>query len=320
MVKIKDIINQFGGIAKDAEEAATGQIAFANITQAAPATEHLTQFAVKYSMDDNNAAARRHLAPDAVAVTDGSAFEYRYWPIEESLLTYDHDALKRAVGGDYLAVGDKSEMRTGSLDDIGLCVAVEKRHLEQIRGYREALIKKMVGIIERATLIKAISLFSDIATESTISVASNPNPDAALREAITDSVVRPNRALYGPKAWDLRTSAYENAELTAGALRASETPEALGNRLGLDILVPNGRKAVAAGSYPYILADTILLGYGVDGASMEDPSNLKVFRSKGIEVFESEHPQGKKELITVSTSQAIQVTSTLGAYAIKITA
>lgn len=320
--EIKDIINAMPGVANEAD-ARDGQIYLANapVTAVPGATEHLTQFAVRYSAEDNNAAARRHLAPDCAIVTDGATFEYRYWPLDEALITPDYDSLRRAAGGDYKGVSDRSELRTSSLEDIGLCVAVETRHLQAIPGYREALIRKMTNIIERATLIKTLEIFADIAEDSTISLASDKNPDAKLRAILTDAVIRPNRALYGPKAWDLRCTAYENADLTAGALRAAETTDQLGNRLGLDILVPNGRKATSAGAYPYICAEKVLLGFATDGASTEDQSNIKVFRQRaGFDVYESDHPQGKKKLISVSTSQKILVTSAAGAYAVKIAA
>ena len=315
MKSIKDIINGFGGVAADVAGARDGQIALANAgTQLPPPHQFLTQFAVRYAQENNSAEARQRIAPTCGVVEDGRVFEYRYWPYDQDVVTVDYDALRRAPGGDFQAVGDKSELRSGTLDEIGLCVAAEKRHLDEITNYREMLVRKMVGIIERATLIRALSLFEDFADEVEIDLTGdNPQPDAQIREAASAALVRPNRALFGVKAWDLRCAAYEG-QLSAGALRAADTPEQLGARLGLDVFVPNGRKAAADGTFPRIFDDKILLAFGSDGTSTEDMSNIKTFRPRdGYEVYESDHPQGRKKLITVHCTQGLQVTSTLGA-------
>lgn len=317
MRNIKDIINSFGGVAADTKSARPGQIAFANITQLGTESTFLSQFAVRVSGESNIAQARRMIAPDAPIVEDGSAFEYRYWPLSQSMTTVGYDELKRAVGGDYKAVSDKAEKRAGILDDIGLCIEVENDHLNRITNYKEVLVRKLVNVIERATFIRTLELFDLFATDTEVSVETQ-DLGAVVRGILASEVVTPNTALIGAKAWNLYMSGVES-KLTAGALAAPKSPSEFGSRYGVDVLVPNGRQAAADGSFPLIINDKIYLAYS-SGTSTEDASNMKVFRpGAGFTVYESPHAQGRKTLITVYTKQGLQVTSTAGANVITVT-
>ena len=317
MRNIKDIINSFGGIAADVKNAAPGQVAFANITQLGAESTFLSQFAVRVSDESNIAQARRMLAPDAPIVEDGTTFEFRYWPISQSMTTVDYDELKRAVGGDYKAISDRAEKRAGNLDDIGLCIEAENDHIERIPNYKEMLVRKLINVIERATFIRTLDLFDLFATDTEVSVGTQ-DLGAVERDILASEIVTPNTALVGAKAWNLYMSGVES-KLTAGALAAPKSAAEFGARYGLDVLVPNGRKAAADGTFPLIINDKIYLGYS-SGVSTEDMSNMKVFRpGTGFTVFESPHAQGRKTLITVYTKQGVQVTSTAGANVITVT-
>lgn len=317
MRNIKDIINSFGGIASGIDDAKPGQIAFANITQLGAESTFLSQFAVRVSGESNIAQARRMIAPDAPIVDDGTTFEYRYWPIDQSMTTVGYDELKRAVGGDYKAISDKATKRAGSLDDIGLCIEAENDHLDRIPNYEEMLVRKLINVIERATFIRTLDLFDLFATETEVSVATD-DLGAVVREILATEVVTPNTALVGAKAWNLYMAGVES-KLTAGALAAPKTAAEFGSRYGVDVLVPNGRKAAADGTFPLIINDKVYLAYS-SGVSTEDASNMKVFRpGAGFSVYKSPHAQGRKTLITVHVKQGLQVTSTAGANVITVT-
>jgi hypothetical protein len=313
---IKDIINSFG-VADHVDNAKPGQIALANITQNVAESVFLSQYAVRHSDENNIAQARRMLAPDAPIVDDGTAYEYRFWPLESAYTTMDYNGLKRAVGGDYKAISDSTEKRAGTLDDIGLCIVVENDHLKRIQGYKELLVRKLVGTIERATFIEALSLFDMFATDTTVSVGTQ-DLGSVVRGILASEAVTPNAALIGAKAWNLYVSGVES-KMTAGALAAPKTPAEFGSRYGVDVLVPNGRKTAADGTFPLIVNDKIYLAYS-SGVSTDDMSNMKVFRpGVGFKVYESPHAQGRKTMITVSTKQGLRVTSTAGANVITVT-
>lgn len=324
-MEMKQILTTLG-VANSIENCPTGTVAIANAASSHGAVEtFLTEMAVARSIKSNLAEARRMLAPDAPVIggEGQTAYTYRYFPAGEDFRTVKYDAMKRAGGGDFPEVADRSELRSGILHQIGLSISLEKSQIQRIPGLRERATKKLVDIIERATLIKTLEIWESFADDTTISLATEKNPDGKLRELLRlagdKSGVRPNAMLYGPAAWDLRTTKYETAELSTGALRAAETTDALGNRLNVRILVPDGRQAGVAGSFPVIGANKIYAGYSLDGLSTEDPSTMKTMRDgAGIQIYESTHSQGQKVIITASVWQDLRITSAAGAIAVTV--
>lgn len=314
---IKDIINSFGGVAPSIETAKHGDLVFANITEHAQEDVFLSQYARRKITESNMAQARRMLAPDAAIVDDGDTFSWRYWELDQSYTTVDYAQLKRAVGGDYKAISDESTKRSGTIEDIGLCIVAENRHLSRIPGYEQYLVQKLTDTIERATFIETVSLFEAFAEEIEVDLSTD-NVDDVIRDLMVDAIVPPNSALMGAKFWNARLSYYAD-KLTTGSLSAPKTQAAFGEMFGLDVLVPTGRKATTTGGvFPLIVADKLYLSVA-QGVSTEDMSNMKVFRPpEAFTVYKWAHPQGKKTMFTVSVGQGLQITSTPGAYVLKL--
>lgn len=326
-MKLEKILNGLGfATVADPSQLAAGQIAVANVAEGVPPVQFLTDFAVGLLTRSNMADTLNHIAPIApvIANATNAAFQYGYTPLDEEFPSADYNKLVRAQGGDFPFTDSFTELRDGHIENVGVSIALENGLIAAIPGYRERAVTRLVEIINRATLVKAFAILDDIATEETIDVATDKNPDGTLRSLLhsagNEAGFRPNRVLYGPGAWDMRTSDYDaQAPMSSAAFRAARSADELGRYLGVSILVPDGRSASADGTYPVIGQNKIYATIGFDGVSTNDPSTMKTFRPPhGITIYESQHLQGQKTILTASVWQAILPTNPAGALAITV--
>lgn len=328
MNTLEKIMNSMGVRSVDkAENIRAGQVAVWNVAEGVVPTQFLTDYATGLLTRNNMAETLAHIAPVApVIATPGNvAFQYAYYPLAEEFPQVGYEKLVRAQGGDFPFTDSTAQRRDGHVDQIGISIAIEQSLVNALGdAYKQRALRRLVEIINRASLIKALGMLDDIAEESTIDLTSDTNPDGTLRTALHKAAeragIRPNRLLYGTGAWDMRTAKYEAlAPMSSAAFRAARDADELGRSLGVSVVVPDGRAASADGTFPTIATNKIYAVVGFDGVSTDDPSTMKTFRPpEGISVYESVHPQGEKIILTAKVWQSIMVTQPEGALAIEV--
>lgn len=320
---IKDTILANASIINAPAETLTapGQIAFSNVSTTAQAVEWMPEAVIGLVKQNGLVEARKFIAPDWRSVYSNTEASYPYFERKESFKTAEYDSIKRGLGGEFKYASQFGTRKSVVLENIGLSVALEKSLAQTDPDYKARNAQMLVDIIESATLLEALKHLDAIADASTDwSVSGDVSPDAlltkTLREAGDKAGKRPNRLLFGGKAWDLRNE-WLDKQVTAGGFIRSRTEAELSSYLRTDVYIPDARTA-NAGAFPEIAEDKVYGFLGYEGTPQGDVSNVKTIIGKdgGLKVTEFDHPQGELLLVTVSRWQAVVTTASEGAFAI----
>lgn len=138
-----------------------------------------------------------------------------------------------------------------------------------------------------------------------------------LVTAHTAAGVRPNRVAYGPTAWSKRVLAHRAQDNAGGYASAGLTPDQVAAFLGVErAIVCNARYSTSASAKAEALSNLVLMYNALDGATTEDPSNIKRFWSpcdNGQELMVHRWDIGPKKMaIAVEIYELLKLTSTLG--------
>ena len=297
-----------------------GEICLANESRfnAAFFSDPLTNYATGWREPNNIEALLDFIAPP---VQVGRRFEYKKAENNEAFLSDTDDA--RAIGADFKRV----EYRGSSVNDKtlnrGLTLRVDLDTAGETPNWRELHTGRLLQRMLRSELRRAIDLLVNAATNTakTWDTTAGKDPDqdilTEIIAAIDNSGVRPNRIVFGDLAWNKRLVSHR-AQASAGGFASSTlTPEQLASFLGVDgVRVSRERYQSAAATKSKVVPDVVLLFYGQDGVTTDDPTHAKRFWSAvegggKFRVYEQQ-VSAKMVDITVEHYSNVLVTSSVG--------
>lgn len=299
-----------------------------NITQAnqnkfnaATYSEALTAFTVGWQ--DNDASKILNFIAPAIPV--GRRFEFKRSDNAEAFYSESDDL--RAIGSEFKRVHYKGESVNEKTLNKGLTMRVDHDEVaddDWQERYTQILLQRLL----RNELRRAMSALETIAQnggkETIWNSSANPDADirAMLSECADQSGVRANKILFGEDAWAMRLDCLEN-QSTSVAFRASSlTPDELAAKFMLEgCKVLSARYQQSPTQKAKIASNKIFAFCAFDGASKDEPSNLKRFYTPSPEgtafrVYLEEH--AKYTDITVEHYSSIVATSTLGVRSLEI--
>jgi hypothetical protein len=303
-----------------AEPLLPGEIYLANESRfnAAFFSEPLTEFAVGWNEPNNIEALLDFIAPP---VQVGHRFEFKKADNNEAFLSDTDDA--RAIGADFKRV----EYRGSSVNDKtvnrGLTIRVDMDAAGDTPNWRELYTGRLLQRMLRSELRRAIDQLVNNATNTakTWDVTAGKDPDqdilTELIAAVDSAGIRPNRIVFGDLAWNKRLVSHR-AQATAGGFASSAlTLEQLASFLGVDgVRVSRERYQSAAAAKSKVVPDVVLMFFGQDGVTTEDPTSAKRFWSpvEGGGKFRVYEQQVSAKMIdlTVEHYSNVLVTSTVG--------
>jgi len=302
---------------------APGVICAANESRfnAAHLSEPLTAFTVGWQDPENLRELLEFIAPPVLV---GRRFEFKRAVNSEAFLSETDDL--RAIGSAFKRVEYTGETVNEKTLNKGLTIRVD--HDEEVGSeWQERYVQLLLQRLLRNEVRRAITALDGADTNLAKVWDGTANPDsdarASLVLATNASGIRPNRALYGEGAWDLRADAYDTQN-NAGAYRsAGLTPEELARKLFVDgVKVVSARYQSSSSAKSKILGDQVFLYYALDGQMKDEPSNIKRFVTPAedglFRVFVEDH--SKFTDITVEHYSNIVITSTLGIRKITVSA
>ncbi|HTB86023.1 MAG TPA: hypothetical protein VK742_20425 [Candidatus Sulfotelmatobacter sp.] len=270
-------------LSNDLNSTPSGGIMLANdsILRTAVPIEELTLFAASYdSMVGNGLVKLRDfIAPPRP--TSSRIFRLTSYNENEPWETVDYTKVKRGLLGDFMEV----RQRTASKSDQqgfnrGLTVILDRDELKDKPEWQQMHTKWLIDLLNRASILEAMALFTASAINANTTWDSASNPDLDLRSRIltlSDTTgFYPTNVAYGDKAHLKRQNAYES-ELNAGALaRSSAYSEVeLASALGVgNVLINAERYQNTATAKQEIIGQNVLLFTGMKDAGPMDPSNI----------------------------------------------
>ena len=280
--------------------------------------ESLTTFAVGYRGPDY-LADLNILAP---GVPVANRFDYKAFDNAEAFYSELSDDL-RAPRGDFKEVEYTSEEVTAKTANRGLMICVDRDQVKNNPNWEQQYTGMLITRIRLNQLRRAIALLSAGATNAnkTWDTTAGKDPDndvlTDLVTAHTAAGVRPNRVAYGPTAWSKRVLAHRAQDNAGGYASAGLTPEQVAAFLGIErAIVCNARYSTSASAKSEALSNLVLMYNALDGATTEDPSNIKRFWSpceNGQELMVHRWDIGPKKMaIAVEIYELLKLTSTLG--------
>jgi len=297
-----------------------GQICLANEARfnAAYFSEPLTAYATGWREPNNIEALLDFIAPP---VQVGRRFEYKKADNNESFLSDTDDS--RAIGADFKRVEYKGSTANDKTTNRGLTIRVDLDMVGDIPNWRELYTARLLQRLLRSELRRAMDQLVNNATNSnkTWDSSAGKDPDqeilTELLAAVDAAGVRPNRVVFGDTAWNKRLIAHR-AQATAGGFASSAlTPEQLAGFLGVDgVRISRERYQSSASAKSKIVPDVVLLFYGLDGVTSEDPTHVKRFWSAvdgGGKFRVYDQPVSSKTVdITVEHYSNVLLTSSVG--------
>jgi len=270
-------------LANDMNDLPPGAICLANdsILRTAVEIVDLTLFAASYdSMVGNGLVKLRDfLAPPRP--TSSRIFRLTTYNENEPWETVDYNKVKRGLLGDFMEV----RQRTATKSDLqgfnrGLTVILDRDELKTRPEWQQMHTKWLIDLLNRATILEAMSIYqtSAINAATTWDSASNPDLDIVSRILTLANTTGfyPTNVAYGDSAHLKRANAYES-ELTAGSIaRASAyTEEELASALGVSSVLVNAERYQNTGTTKQeIIGQNVLLFTGLKDAGPMDPSNI----------------------------------------------
>lgn len=285
-------------------------------------SEPLTAYTVGWRDPENIEALLESIAP---AVDVGRRFEFKKADNSEAFLSETDDV--RAIGSAFKRVEYSGTTVNEKTHNKGLTTRVDKDD-EVGDGWREKYVGALMQRLFRNELRRAIALIDAAATNVAKVWGNAGNADADIRAQLRVAKnlggIRPNQALIGGAAWDLRADSYEAQNTPHAGRRATMTPEQFAASLMISrAIVSEAVYTTSASAKGDIVGSIALLYYAMSGLMKDDPSNVKRFTSPTGQggrtaVYIEEHPKWTD--ISVEHYSNTVITSTLGIRKITATA
>ncbi|MBQ6103010.1 MAG: hypothetical protein IJL06_04995 [Kiritimatiellae bacterium] len=303
---------------------APGQVGLANEAafDAAFLSQPLTQFAVGTGGNKREEALQKLLDFIAPSVKVPRRFEYRVANDKADFAVEEADGDVRALYGEFKRVMAHGEVVNSKTLSKGLETVLDKDAIAEVPGLEEQKVRWLKCMLLRAEVIRAFTLLAGAATNAAktwSAAAGDPDNDAlaAVLAGGTAKGLDPNRALYGITAWQKRLLSLGAKNTAAGFAGFGMTPDGLANWLGIDAaMVSRERYQTGSGKAQLTTAGTVLFFNAQDGASPEDPSNIKRFESPedggGYWAVYRREITSKLVGITVAHKSKIALTSSTG--------
>lgn len=280
--------------------------------------EALTTYAVGYRGPDY-LGDLNVLAP---GVQVANRFDYKAFDNAEAFYSELTDDL-RAPRADFKEVEYTSEEITAKTSNRGLMVCVDRDQVINNPNWEQQYTGMLINRIRLNQLRRAIALISAGASNDAVTWdgTAGKNPDGDVRSKIktahTAAGVRPNRVAFGPTAWDNRVTSHEAQNNAGGYAAAGRDEMALARYLNVEkVIVCNARYSTTASAKAEALSNLVFMFNALDGATVEDPSNIKRFWSpciNGQELMVHRWDVGAKKMcIAVELYELLKLTSTLG--------
>ena len=321
------------GILPSATNLAPGQVAMANseLMNDTFYSEPLTSYAVGWRSEDGRLEELlRTLAPE---VRTSRMFQYFVENNPAAFAAIEDGSDVRSLEGEFKLVTAHGSKETASTLSKGLTTVIDRDMLESDPRLIEKKVAWLKRILMRAEILRAVKALNAVATNAAVTWggASGTQPDMDLAKFVMqggDSAgLDPNRVVMPANVWQQRLIAYGEKN-TAGAFAGyAMTPQALADWLAIDrVYVSRERygNGISTAKNKLLGTNVALAFNAMDGASVEDPSNIKRFISPEFGGQDWGVWQNDKSShliwITVAHHSLIAVTSNLGVRKLTVTA
>jgi hypothetical protein len=321
------IAPSFGGLERDNGQIQPGQMCLANESRfnAAFFSEPLTTYATGWR-DPNNIEALLDFVSPPVQV--GRRFEYKKADNAEAFLS-DADDI-RAIGAAFKTVEYKGASQSDKTTNKGLTVRIDLDIAGEMPNWRELYTARLLQRLLRSEFRRAMEALLTAAnnTAKTWDTTAGKDPDQDILSELMSSVdvmgLRANRVLFGDVAWNKRLLAHRAQASAGGYASAALTPDELAGFLGVDgCRISRDRYQSSTTAKSKIVPDVVLIFYGLEGATPDDPTHAKRFWSAvegGGKYRVYEHPVNSKLVdLTVEHYSNVLITSTVGLRKLTIT-
>lgn len=298
-----------------------GEICLANETRFNESfyVQALTDYTVGWKDPNNIEQTVEFFAP---SVEVSRRFEYKESINAEEFYSENVEDI-RAPGSSFKMVEPYKGVDTQAKTiNRGLTLRVD-RDLQTASDWDQRAVAKLLRRLLRNKLRRAFALLSAAATNTakTWDTTAGKDPDndilADLVTAATASGIRPNRIGFGDTSWQKRVLSHRAQNTAGGYASAGLSPEGVASFLGVDrVLVSKERYQSAAAAKTEIVNNLVLMFLALDGADIDDPSNIKGFYSLcengqryGVYV---QQVSAKLWDVTVEHYELTKITSTLG--------
>jgi hypothetical protein len=244
-------------------------------------SEPLTTYLVGWRDPNNIEATLDFIAPPVQA--PGRLFEFKSMKNAEEFLSETDDI--RAIDADFKRVEYRGADNTAKTINKGLTIRLDLDQypdVEMAQAEATSRIWRRLLRNELRRCVAALLTAGGTPTAKTWSGGGAVDPDGdvlnALVTATDSSGIRPNRVIYNETVWTIRQLAFR-AQNVAGAYASAQlTLEALAALLAVEkCYISRERYATSATAKAKILGSYVIGFYGIDGATREDPTNLKRF-------------------------------------------
>ena len=315
------------GLERDNGQIQPGQVCLANESRFNSAffSEPLTAYATGWR-DPNNIEALLDFVASPVQV--GRRFEFKKAENAEAFHVDLDDA--RAIGAPFKTVEYKGTTVTEKTTNKGLTVRVDLDVAGEIPNWRELHTARLLQRLLRSEFRRAMELILASATNTakTWDTTAGKDPDQDILSELMASVdamgLRANRVLFGDVAWHKRMLAHRAQASAGGYASAGLTTEELAGFLGVEgVRISRDRYQSSASGKSKIVPDVVLMFYGQDGVTPDDPTHAKRFWSavEGGGKYRVYEQQVNSKIVdlTVEHYSNVVLTSTVGLRKLTIT-
>jgi len=322
----RSLRSQGVALANDYNNLQPGMVCLANdsiLRTAEPVTD-LTLFAAGYDAMVGNGLVklRDFLAPPRP--TDSRIFRLTTYAENEPWETVDYTKVKRGLLADFPEIRQRTAAKSDQQGfNRGLSVILDRDELKSKPEWQQLHTKWLIDILNRATILETMAVYTNTAVQSATVWDSSSNPDLDIKQRILNAAdttgFYPQNVAYGDRAHLKRANAYES-ELNAGALAraAAFSEEQLAVALGVpNVLINAERYQSTAAAKQEIIGQNVLIFTAIKDAGPMDPSNIV------RHVFNGNHGSGeyavyltdlgvKKVALTVENYELIHTQHTSG--------
>jgi hypothetical protein len=243
--------------------------------------EELTAFAASYDSMVGNGLARLRDRLIPARPSNSRIVRLTTYDEKEPWETVDYQKVKRGILADFAEVRQRTASKSDfQIPNRGLTVILDRDELKDKPEWQQTHTKWLIDLLNRATVLEAIDIYTAAATADNTVWDSASNPDLELRTrilALADTTgFYPQNVAYGDKAHLKRQQAYES-ELTAGSLARAGlyTEEQIATALGVaEVTINAERYQSSANAKSEIIGQNVLIFTAMQNAGPMDPSNI----------------------------------------------
>jgi hypothetical protein len=281
-------------------------------------SEPLTTYATGWRDPNNIETLLDFVAPP---VQVGRRFEYKKADNAEAFLVDADDV--RSIGADFKHVEYKGSSQNEKTANKGLTVRIDLDVAGEIPNWRELYTARLLQRLLRSEFRRAMDVLLLAATNTAkawdTTVGKDPDQDllTELMASVDAMGLRANRVLFGDVAWNKRLLAHRAQTSAGGYASAGLTPDELAGFLGVEaVRISRDRYQSSTTGKSKIVPDIVLMFYGLDGATPDDPTHAKRFWSavEGGGKYRVYEQQVNSKLVdlTVEHYSNVLITSSLG--------